>query len=80
MTTQDILTFLEGQFAIDTGAITETTGLFSEGYLDSFSIVDLIQFLESTGNIQIDASEVTLDHLDSAKKIVTFVASKAEHL
>lgn len=77
MTVQTIFNFLSSQFAIDPGALTDTTGLFSEGFLDSFSIVDLIQFLESSGNIQIDATEVTLDNLDSAARIATFVESKS---
>ncbi|MCX6865805.1 MAG: acyl carrier protein [Verrucomicrobia bacterium] len=76
MTTQDILTFLKKQFAIDVADITETTGLFSEGFLDSFSIVDLILFIETTAGIQIDPVDVNLDNLDTIVKIQAFVQSK----
>jgi acyl carrier protein len=76
MITQDILAFLKKQFAIDIVDITETTGLFSEGFLDSFSIVDLIQFIETTAGIQIEPADVNLDNLDTIVRIQAFVQSK----
>jgi acyl carrier protein len=77
MTTHDIFAYLQKQFAVDTGSISAETGLFSEGFLDSFSIVDLILFIETSAGIQIDPAEVNLDNLDSVAKIQAFVKAKA---
>jgi acyl carrier protein len=77
MTSNDILGFLNKQFAVDTGTISVDTGLFSEGFLDSFSIVDLVLFIETSAGIQIDPSDVNLDNLDSVAKIQAFVQAKA---
>ena len=76
MTKNDILLFLKNQFAIEEDEIDEETGLFSEGVLDSFSIVDLIHFIESKGEVTVEPSEVELDNLDSVQKIIQFVESK----
>lgn len=76
MNKDDIFRFLSQQFAIDTKTIALDTGLFSEGFLDSFSITDLIIFLESHASIQIAPDEVTLDNLDSVHKIIAFTKSK----
>jgi acyl carrier protein len=76
MTKEEVLTFLETQFALSPDTVTNEVGLFSEGYLDSFSIVDLIMFLETKAGIKVDPVEVNLDNLDSIDKILAYVASK----
>lgn len=78
MTKSDILNFLEKQFAIDAATISVNTGLFSEGFLDSFSIVDLILFIETSAGVQVDPVEVNLDNLDTIEKILAFVLTKTE--
>jgi acyl carrier protein len=74
MTKNDIFTFLKTQFAIDTQDLNDDTGLFSEGLLDSFSIVDLVVFIENTSGIKMQPTDVNLDNLDSVTKILAYVA------
>jgi len=74
MTKSDILNFLKSQFAIDPNEVNENTGLFSEGLLDSFSIVDLVMYIENTSGIKLQPTDVNLDNLDSIAKILNFVS------
>ena len=74
MTKDDIFAFLKTQFAIDLQDVNENTGLFSEGLLDSFSIVDLVMYLENTSGIKLQPTDVNLDNLDSVAKILNFVS------
>ena len=74
MTKNDIFTFLKTQFAIDTEELNDNTGLFSEGLLDSFSIVDLVMFIENTSGIKMQPTDVNLDNLDSVTKILAYVS------
>jgi acyl carrier protein len=76
MTKSDIFNFLKTQFAIDEKDVDENTGLFSEGLLDSFSIVDLVVFIENTSGIKMQPTDVNLDNLDSAAKILNFVSKE----
>jgi len=77
MTKNDIFSFLKTQFAIDAADLDENTGLFSEGLLDSFSIMDLVMYIENTSGIKLQPTDVNLDNLDSVAKILNFV-SKAQ--
>jgi len=53
--------------------IDSNTLLFSSTLLDSFSMVDLIAFIERESEIKIAPTEVTLDNLDSVNRILAFV-------
>ena len=76
MTKSDIFNFLKTQFAIDEKDVDENTGLFSEGLLDSFSIVDLVVFIENTSGVKMQPTDVNLDNLDSVAKILNFVSKE----
>jgi acyl carrier protein len=76
MTKGDIFNFLKTQFAVDEKDVDENTGLFSEGLLDSFSIVDLVQYIENTSGIKMQPTDVNLDNLDSVAKILNFVSKE----
>lgn len=73
MSKEEIFVFLKNQFAIEAHDIDENVGLFSEGLLDSFSIVDLVMFIENKGGIKMQPTDVNLDNLDSVAKILDFV-------
>ena len=73
MTKNDILAFLKTQFALDTQDLDENTGLFSEGLLDSFRSWTWL-FIENTGGIKMQPTDVNLDNLDSVAKILAYVA------
>jgi len=58
------------------GQIAGDTLLFSTGVLDSFSLVDLIAYVEKEEGITINPTEVILDNFDSVDRIVRFVEKK----
>jgi acyl carrier protein len=79
MTKDDIFSFLKSQFAIERSEVDENTGLFSEGLLDSFSIVDLVMYIENTSGIKMQPADVNLENLDSVSKIMNFVSKDVSH-
>jgi acyl carrier protein/D-alanine--poly(phosphoribitol) ligase subunit 2 len=50
--------------------ITYDTPLISSGYIDSFSMVSLLVFLENKFNIKIPPSKATPEAFDSVNKII----------
>jgi acyl carrier protein len=53
--------------------ISYDTPLISGGYIDSFSMVSLLVFLENKFSIKIPASKATPEAFDSVTKIVALV-------
>mgnify|MGYP003632336615 CR=1 FL=1 len=72
----DMLGHFSEQFGVEAEEIGDDTLLFTDGYLDSFSIVELITYIESEADITIDPSEVNLDNLDTVGRILAFVQAK----
>jgi acyl carrier protein len=73
---QTIRDYLTGRLGVDTNGLEDNSPLFSSSLVDSFSLVELITFIESAGGIKIDAWDVTLDNFDSIERILEFVRSK----
>jgi acyl carrier protein len=65
---------------VDVSGVDESTPLFSANLLDSFSMVDLIMFIEKQGGIKMDVWDVTLDNLDSIGRILRLVEDKRAQL
>ena len=65
--------FLPGE---DPDALTESTGLISNGVLDSIAILKLVSFLEESFGIEIASHEADADHLDTLADITKLVLSK----
>jgi acyl carrier protein len=76
ITRQFLVDRLESQFGLDAAELSDQTPLFSTGMLDSFSVAELLVFLEEKGNFRVEATEVTLDNLDSIARILAFSQSK----
>jgi len=76
MNSDTLLTYFKDRLGVDTDGVDDATPLFSSSLLDSFSIVELIVFIESEAEIKIDAWDVTLDNLDSIGKILAYVELK----
>jgi len=72
---ETLLEYFDEQMGLDTTEIDDQTLLFSSNVLDSFSLVDLMMFIEKEAGIKIEPSEVTLDNFDSMERIFNFVAS-----
>jgi acyl carrier protein len=58
--------------------ITYDTPLISSGYIDSFSMVSLLVFLENKFKIKISPAKATPEAFDSVNKIVNLVSQYLE--
>jgi len=69
-----ILKYIIKEYIEDEDAeITYETPLISSGYVDSFSMVSLLVFLENKFEIKIPPSEATPEAFDNVNKIVELV-------
>lgn len=73
---EKMLAYFSEELGVDVDDINDETLLFTDGYLDSFSVVDLVTYIESSADISVDPSEVNLDNLDSVGRIISFVGAK----
>ena len=77
--TQDtLMDFLANTLHVDTADISAESELFSSGHIDSFSMIDLIEFIEATCNTRIKPAEITLDNLDTIARILAFLSDRPE--
>jgi acyl carrier protein len=76
LTPEAVLSYLKDQVGLDTSAVTPDTALFTSNLLDSFSLVDLILFVESGMGAKIDPDDVRIENFDSISRIVHFAESK----
>jgi acyl carrier protein len=77
LTREGLLNYFETRMGVNSADIQDETPLFSSNILDSFSMVDLIMFIEQESGTRVEPWEVTLDNLDSMKQILGFVDSKS---
>jgi acyl carrier protein len=69
-----VLNYVVKEYIEDEGKeITYETPLISSGYVDSFSMVSLLVFLEHKFNIKIPSSKATPEAFDSVNKIIALV-------
>ena len=68
--------YLEKNFDCNVEEIDDTTKLFSEGLLDSFSVADLLVYLEEQGKFVVEPEEITYENLDTVANILNFVKGK----
>ena len=73
---ENIRHYLSNRLGVDLTDVTDDSPLFSSNLVDSFSLVELITFIESEGAIKINAWDVTLDNFDSIERILAFVRGK----
>ena len=75
--TKDTLTsYLKDKIGVDTSTIDDQTPLFSSGLIDSFSLVDLMTFIETEGGFKLNPADVNLENLDTVERILTFSATQ----
>jgi len=76
LTREGLLNYLEVKMGVDVSGVDEVTPLFSSSLLDSFSMVDLIMFIEQQAGFRMDALDITLENLDSIGNILRLVEYK----
>ena len=77
ITRQSLLDYMQSKLGLDPHGVDDDTPLFSSNLLDSFSMVNLIAFVESQGELRMDTWDVTLDNLDSINRILKYANTKA---
>lgn len=66
--------FIAEDTGMELSEFNEDTELFSEGYIDSFTMTSVIGWLEEETGISIAQSAVTLENFDTINRMVAFVA------
>jgi acyl carrier protein len=56
--------------------IPKNTSLAELGYLDSFAIIDMVTFIETTWKIKIEDKDITSKKMGSINKMVDFINKK----
>lgn len=70
-----IAAFLESELGLKNGSYHDDDLLFSTGRLDSFGLVTLLSFVETTLGRKLKVSETTLAHFDSIDRLASFMAA-----
>ena len=78
ITREMLMDYLNESFGLEKEQLDDTTALFSDGLLDSFSVADLLMFIEDKGEFVVEPEEITFDNLDSISKILAFSEAKSE--
>lgn len=73
MTKDELIRFICDDAGIDAAEINEDTPLFTEGYIDSFTMTSMIAFIEEKMGFEIEQSAVTLDNFDTVSRIMAYV-------
>jgi acyl carrier protein len=72
LTSADIRTWLAREVRIDLSKITDDTPLFSNGTLDSFTMVELVALVEERTGRLMPALEVTPENIDTINRVVAW--------
>ena len=74
---QKLLEYILKQSDVDSiEEIPLDSSLLIEGILDSFGIIELVEFVESDWQIKIEDSEFSIENFGSVNKILEFIARK----
>ncbi len=76
LTSQELIEYIKNDLQVDTSDLDGSSVLFSSGIIDSFALVSLICFIESSCGFQVDPADVTLDNMDTMDRILSF----ADHM
>jgi acyl carrier protein len=68
--------FLQERQGLEPEDFEDDTLLFSSGLIDSFSMVDLIMFIEEAAGFRVHPADVTLNNFDSIDRILAFVEAR----
>lgn len=75
LTTEKLLEYFERAHILPDEFGPETP-LFSDGFLDSASMMALLFYIEEESGITIGADDVTLDNFDSIERILAFAEAQ----
>jgi acyl carrier protein len=55
---------------------SDDASFLQEGIIDSFGVMELVEFVQSSFRVTVDQREVTPDNFDSVRKLAAFVRRK----
>mgnify|MGYP005987524227 CR=1 FL=1 len=73
MTKNELYEFICDDAGLERSEINDETLLFSDGFIDSFTMTSLLAFVEQETRISIEQSAVTLENFDTVPRIMAFV-------
>ena len=74
---KDLLSYiLEKSDITEIAEIPLDSSLLLNGILDSFGVIELVEFIESHWKISIDDSEFTLEQMGSVNKMIELISRK----
>lgn len=76
--TRELITFLEKLSDVPQGTITAQTALIDGGYIDSFSILQLILFIKERCGVSISIESLSLDTVSTVEIITDTYAAHLE--
>jgi acyl carrier protein len=77
--TQDTLVqYVVEKLNLDSTKVAPETALLTSGLIDSFSLVELVLFIEKSCGFKLRPSDINLDNLDSIERILTFVKARSK--
>lgn len=77
---EKIIKFINDHFVKETGIVmNDDISFLDEGLLDSTGVLELVAYLETAFNLQVEDDEIIPDNFDSVNKLVTFVRAKLEN-
>ena len=70
---ESIKEYMQNELDIETGELAPDTLLFSTGIIDSFSLVSLLTYIESTYGFRVGRTDVNLANFDSLDRMVAYI-------
>ena len=71
---QDILDYLRDQQFVDIDGLDAVSPLFSSGIVDSFSLIELMTFIEDRSGVRFEPADVTIENIDTVECILALVS------
>lgn len=68
-----LVTFICEDAGLSETDFGEHTELFSGGFIDSFTMASLLEFIEETTGVEVAQSDVSLENFDTVARIVSFI-------
>lgn len=75
---QALVKFLNSKTRADLSAIDDDTPLFSTGMVDSFTMVDLLMWLQEQTGSRLGPEDISVENFDSVGRILAFAAARSK--
>jgi len=73
MTKDDLIAFICDDAGLEPSEFNDDTLLFTDGYIDSFTMTSLIAHIEEVQGKEIAQSEVTVENFDTIARIMAYM-------